>query len=85
MNNAPGRLDQADAEGALDLDIIAECASKIDALKVAGVGAQTPEQQPESGGNGGLRQLQFTDIGLEENNGFRDPEESCAIRDAPGS
>ena len=47
-----GRFDEADPVGALDLHIIAECASQMNGLKVACAGADAVEQQPDSRGDG---------------------------------
>ena len=48
VNDNGGRFDEADADGALDLYIIAERAGEMNTLEVACAGAQALEQQLES-------------------------------------
>src|ERR1039458_2461805 len=57
---------QADADGALNLNIVAERPGKVDALEVRGRGTQVLKQQFESRSNRSLGQLQLANVRLVE-------------------
>ena len=68
-------FEEADAEGALDLHVVAEGASEMDGAERSQVSAEALEEQAEAGGDGAFGKLQLANVGLVEDNGRRDGED----------
>ena len=76
------RFEQADAEGALDLHVVAEGAGEMNGAERAHLRAEALEEQPETRGDGALGQLQLANVGLVEDDGRGDGKNLCTVGDA---
>ena len=69
-------LQQADPSRASPVDVVAESAGEVNLIDVLQRGAQLGCQEPQSGGDGALGQLQFTNVRL----GEADRRRQCPVR-----
>ncbi len=77
-------FNEADRDGAFDLDVVAEGAGEVDALERAHACAQTLEQQAKACRDGSLGQLQLANVGLVEDDRGYDGKKLGAVGDAAG-
>ena len=81
VNPIAVRFHQANAECAFNLHIVAEGTSEMDALEIAGGGAEALQEQLESRCYSALCQLQFANVGLVKDDGAGNGEEFRAVGD----